>query len=67
MTTYDSIITEVGAFGWWQACLLALIGLPDVFYAFALILPVFTGATPPFGCSGGGVEEGGSLTVGFIL
>ena len=50
MASYDNIIDEIGGFGWWQLTILLVISIPDIFCAFALILPVFTGATPEFDC-----------------
>lgn len=41
--SFDDIIDDLGAFGHWQRVIFVLISIFDVYAAFAVLLPVFTG------------------------
>ena len=41
--TYESVIDELGGFGHWQRCIFFFLCIPDIFNAFAQMLPVYTG------------------------
>ena len=43
--SFDDIIDTVGGFGSWQMIIFFMISSFDVFAAFSLMLPVFTGKT----------------------
>ena len=47
---FEDIIDSLGAFGHWQRVIFVLISLADFYGAFAMLLPVFTGATPRWLC-----------------
>ena len=48
---FEDIVDSLGSFGHWQRVIFVLISLADVFGAFAMMLPVFTGATPRWRCA----------------
>lgn len=50
--SFDDAILELGAFGPWQRVIFLLVSLPDVFTAFAILLPVLISATPSWHCAG---------------
>ena len=43
--SFDDIIDNIGGFGSWQMIIFFMISSFDVFAAFSLMLPVFTGKT----------------------
>ena len=47
---YEGIIEDIGGFGHWQRVIFTLISLPDIPIALALLLPVFVGSVPNWGC-----------------
>ncbi|ELU17167.1 hypothetical protein CAPTEDRAFT_222145 [Capitella teleta] len=47
---FEDLIDSLGSFGHWQRVIFVLISAADVFGAFAMMLPVFTGATPNWSC-----------------
>ena len=48
---FEDIIEDLGSFGYWQRVIFFLICLMDIFGAFAMFSPVFTGATPRWRCA----------------
>ena len=48
--SFDDIIDDLGAFGHWQRVIFVLISIFDVYAAFAVLLPVFTGKIPKAMC-----------------
>ena len=65
---FEDIVDSLGSFGHWQRVIFVLISLADIFGAFAMLLPVFTGATPGWRCDtyqeqgGGGILNSSELT-----
>ena len=49
--SFDSILEKYGGFGGVQRRIFILISLADITGAFALILPIFVGATPKWYCT----------------
>ena len=45
--SYETIIDELGGFGHWQRCIFLFIIIPDIFYSFSQMLPVYTGLNMP--------------------
>lgn len=50
MDDFDKVIDSVGSFGPFQMQVLLLCGLSDLPAAWAMLLPIFTGATPDWWC-----------------
>ena len=48
---FDDILDQVGAFGHWQRVIFVLISAMDIMGALAIIIPVYTGATPKWKCA----------------
>ena len=44
---FDDILDKIGGFGPWQKVIFALICFFDVFGAFSMLIPVFTGKQVP--------------------
>ena len=47
---YENIIEDIGGFGHWQRLIFMVISVPDIPVALALLLPVFSGSIPNWGC-----------------
>lgn len=47
----EDLIDSLGSFGHWQRVIFVLISLADIYGAFAMMLPVFSGATPKWRCN----------------
>ena len=48
---FEDIIDDLGAFGHWQRVIFVLICVADIFGAFSVLVPVFSGATPKWQCN----------------
>ena len=47
---YENIIEDIGGFGYLQRIIFIGLNVPDIPTALALLLPVFTGSVPNWGC-----------------
>ena len=45
------MIEQLGSFGYWQRVIFVIISVADIFGAFAMLVMVFTGATPKWTCN----------------
>ena len=59
---FEDIIEDLGSFGHWQRVIFFLICIMDIFGAFAMLSPVFTGATPRWRCANYSSPIGGVIT-----
>ena len=47
---FEEVIDLLGTFGHWQRVVFFMLCLPDLLGAFAMMVPVFVGATPKWNC-----------------
>ena len=61
---FEDVVERLGSFGPYQCLVFFLISLADIFGAFAMLVPVFSGATPDWSCnsSESGIERVNSST-----